>query len=408
MHQTSQHQRKPSKRRGIATLQLIVSAALVLLIFTLVIDIGFINARLAALQTLTDAAALAGATALVENAPAAEFNPLGAQSVAYLEADSETGLAYDLAMSEARFAAAEVAALNPVSGYTVQLENQTDGTVTSGWVEQVQRGRSNAFEFRATGAVNAIEVETRLPLQGLSIPTLSLLTAVGQKQLTAAAVAVWDQKIIGFRPYGTSPVPALPVMALIGPWDNLAADTTTTAGADAGSIPLELLPGGLFELTIGPVGPASAASRGTASFERVPVPGVGLQFGPEVSSTAFNEQIVEGLDREALADLEGAIRIDLGERIPLLLGPAAAQLGTSDSAFSSLIGEQRVLLTGHVAPDALTAIPTGFMAVVIVNVQVSGTEIRLKLNPVRMQTDTAIISDAAWRNPWVGKVVLVR
>lgn len=395
------------KRHGIVTLKLVLAAALLFSVVAMVVDIGLLIARTEALKTLTDSAALAGAAAI------AEIPAIGPD---VNNPDVPTPNTPEVIASEpllsiarhAHFVAAQFALANPIAGHRLRLWNRHDGSVTVGWVEHAHLGPDYLFQTQPAGPLNAVEVHARLPVDRVSALTLSLFRIAGRSHLLSTSVAVFDQKLVGFRPVGAANIPLLPLLVSLALSDlGTGTDDNDEGSADVANTDF-LLPGSNFVLI---VQPGQTAFPSQSSYQPLdPLWGVPLQFGEDGSLNEFVQQVVAGLDFNALADRGGAIVID-GDGdvdVPLQSALAAGQLDDLEAAFSQVIGEPRVLPIGLVQGGTGIGEITGFMAVVVTQVNRTDTQIQLSCSSIRMHTSTALVADAAGRNPWVGKLVLVR
>ena len=95
----------------------------------------------------------------------------------------------------------------------------SDGTVTLGWVEHAHVGPDYRFQPLPTGPFNAVRVHTHLPPAGWLSPALVLSQLVGSSQLAlrCTSVAVFDQRLVGLRPVGSTKVPMLPLIIVCQP-----------------------------------------------------------------------------------------------------------------------------------------------------------------------------------------------
>jgi hypothetical protein len=422
------HRNPAPSRHGIVTLKLVLAAGLLFSLLAMVIDLGLLIARTESLKTLTDAAALAGAAALAENMGFSDNDGRDfptAETPEVFGSESLVSIVREVHRQSARFAFA-----NPIAGHRLRLWNHVDGDVTAGWVEHAHVCPDFLFEIRPGGPLNAVEVHARLPVDHLSALSLSLFQLARRRHLHSTSVAVFDQKLVGFRPVGSANVPLLPLLVSLQ-----LSDKHTESGDDGegrhdgdGEGPHEhdgrepeqgqredehsefLLPGGNFELILQPGLVTVPHHHEHGRHPHGALWGVPLQFGTNGSIEEFSEQIIAGLDFESLTDRRGAILID-GDGdvdVPVHSGLAVGQIEILEALFSRVIGEPRVLPIGHVQGGMGIGEITDFMAVVVTGVHRSNSQIRLSLSPVRMHTSTALVADSAARNPWIGKVVLVK
>jgi hypothetical protein len=442
--------RKPlPARRGIVTLKLVLAAALLFSLVALVVDIGLLIARTDGLKTTTDAAALAGAAVLAENIGSGDEDN---DDIQVSQTPEDAGFQFlPPVVREVCRTAAQFAFDNPVSGYRLWLGNPADGRVTVGWIEHAHLGPECAFEIDPDGQMNAVRVHSRLPVNGVSALTLSFFRRAGHDRLECTSIAVFDQKLVGFRPVGSANVPLVPLLVCLdlsrrdgsgsrsgedresehSPGESDSGDDEVGIGnpsdKDSGKHAADdhdagdhdksdhdnfgaLLPGSSVELTIQPgqAGPSRHHHRGQHLAGALR--GVPLQFGEEMSLEEYADQILYGLDSESLADRGGEFLMDDsgGADVAVRDGWSPEDAENLEDLFSNLIGRPRVFAVGRIQPGGGTARVTGFLAGIITQVTHSGSEIRLSLNLMRMHTCTALVAESAARNPWIGKVMLIR
>jgi hypothetical protein len=419
----------PAPRRGFVMLKLVLVMGLMICAVALVVDIGLLIQRQQQLKSATDSAALAGVAAFVDGS-SRPFPGSGDSLNALAAAFDVTGPATPAScLALVQYEADRFARANPVGLYVLKLISQpSDGTVTLGWVEHAHVGPDYLFQPFPSGPFNAVRVHTQLPPAGWLSPAVVLSQLVGSSQLAlrSTSVAVFDQRLIGLRPVGTTKVPMLPVLIVCqpgqrtgSPWTNFGKtieseegdEGTATDDPDEGALgvcPGFAPPAQIVQVTLGGT-PTSAGQGGpNGSLPPGPLSGLILGFGDDGSLETFEEQIAAGLGMNDLVEFGGMLTAGgiAGLTVPVRNDVLPAQSQAVATALGALIGQTRILALGEVGTGSAEILD--FVAATVIDVQLVGSQIQLWLRPTRLHTATAVVMEGALRNPWIGKIVLVR
>jgi Flp pilus assembly protein TadG len=197
-------------RKGMAAPWFVAAAPVLVLLAVMAVQVANLRHRQLELHTAVEAAALAGANALLDDS---------------LLSEQPDGMAID---GRARAAAARYAAFNPVAGKPLDLDpnaqNFTDGELVLGTLDNPF---NHAFDASGVGRLdrNAVRV-------------------AGQRHgVAASATAFVDRDVVGFKiqgltslpaPAGGQAIPSVPVFPLAIPaedWDRAAGELEVTFGA---------------------------------------------------------------------------------------------------------------------------------------------------------------------------------
>jgi len=422
----------PAPRRGFVMLKLVLVMGLMICAVALVVDIGLLIQRQQQLKSATDSAALAGVAAFVDGT-SRPFSGSGDALGALAAAFDVTGPATPAScLALVQYEADRFARANPVGWYVLKLNSQpSDGTVTLGWVEHAHVGPDYLFQPLPAGPFNAVRVHTHLPPAGWLSPALVLSQFVGSSQLAlrSTSVAVFDQRLIGLRPVGTTKVPMLPFLIVCqpgqrtgSPWTNFGKTIESqesdegdegTAADDPDEGALGVCPGfappaQIVTVVLG--GTPSSAGQGApnGSLPPGPLSGLILGFGDDGSLETFEDQIAAGLGMNDLVEFGGMLTAgnSTGLTVPVRNDILPAQIQAVATALGAVIGQTRILALGEVGAGSAEILD--FVAATVIDVQIVGSQIQLWLRPTRLHTATAVVMEGALRNPWIGKIVLVR
>jgi Flp pilus assembly protein TadG len=389
-----------SRRRGAVALIALVSLVVILMLVALAVDYAGLWEARGAMENAADAAALAAAGDLVDDR-ALLANP--SVQVALIQSARADAIAF--------------AANNLVLGQPLALDpnpaNAPDGDLVFGFV-----GLAQGTGFTAAGdvsdpsnpnvlAVNAVRVlaqRTRargnpagLRLgQWLSMPSADVI---------AAATAVLDRNVIGFRSTAGQPLPVVPIALFSGPtganplaWEAQAASgpdvyqfNRTTRTFSAGSdglreVQVQLAQNGCL-LKVGVTTVVDAAAQVVGGVQPAQAPN-GIILGPGNLLTAMTfPGCGPAPDTPDAALLQAAL--------VQLQATAEARVWPLYQTFDAASGN---------------AVLTGFVAARVANVAApaAGQPISFTLQPAELATASAVTTaGAAVQNPYVCKIRLV-
>ena len=133
-----------------------------------------------------------------------------------------------------------------------------------------------------------------------------------------------------------------------------------------------------------------------------------LGFGDDGSLEVFEEQIAAGLGMSDLVETGGVLTATgiAGLTVPVRNDLLPAQNQAVAAALSAVVGQTRILALGEAGAGSAQILD--FVAATIIDAQLEGSQIHLWLRPTRLHTATALVMEGALRNPWIGKIVLVK
>jgi hypothetical protein len=412
-----------SRRRGGASVYLIVSLPVLLLAIVVALNAAYLVETRTTLQNSADAAALAAALTLVDDR-ALEGGP---------------GVMADL-MGDATAEAQAYARMNPVLDEPVIIkpnpDNDPNGDIVFGALDRPHD--KNFVVFDPTGLVaeglrfvNTVRVTARRtqehgdPAVIIGGPFLSNRPY----NVASVATATIDRDVIGFRPHGNVPVPMVPIALLSdrsqhdrqawefqverhGGEDHWRFDRVKhVAVPDARG-------DGLFEMQVRLSGKSERGGRGRQRDRQGPN-GCVLHLGV-ADAEGLAEQITSGLRPPQLQQWGGQLVLFVDNE-PLVVpgGPAdGGDAGLLMQALEQLRrdGTPRVwpLFSGF-DPESGMPVLTGFVAARVVQVGSSqaGNDLSFTVQPCALSTVTAV-TDPAWRgvggatpNRYVSKVRLI-
>lgn len=336
------------QRRAAVIVQVAVTTVALVGFAALAVDIGMLSVGRAELQRSADAAALAGARELLDDARLSSYGSM------------------DLLCQMARDSATELASLNPVLHDEMTLDAAQDiqvGYWSIGTVGPLDTGDAQAFN-----AVRTIAV--RSEARGTSVG-LTFAKALGfqRSSMAATATAAFSDKLSGFRvTSGGGNAQLLPFAVHEDAWNAL-----TNGGAGSGDnyrydkLYGEVLGGGdgINELNIYPG--AAAGQLPPGNFGTVDI-------GPSNNSTAdIARQILYGVSAEDLDTFGGELKFDENGVIHLN-GDTGISAGVKDE-LEAIKGQPRILpifRTVSGPGNNATYEVVGFAGVRIVNVKLTG------------------------------------
>ncbi len=363
------HSVRHSRRRGVSTVTLLLVTPVVLLLVGLMVYVGLLRDARGTAQHGADAAALAGARLLADDA--------------LLVPDPQR---LRQRLVQVRQAAQVVGQMNFALDERLQLDANPDndpaGDIVIGRLDRPVNGTFIAYSEDAAPAsdwpVNAVRVRVRRP------PLAEIFRGPAPPQEVAAVATAWlDRRVVGYRPLTDDPIPLMPIGLFtdhIGDNSDLW-DGQLRAGNDSWSYDWNnrrWLPGGdgipEAELFVG-----GSGSTGFAF----------LQIGAE-DFAATIRQMGEGIGRDELIRQFGAggfvLRGDNSVQVPGMVAvppPSATRQWLVEQL-------QAVATTGTprlwplLAPTSASNGPyrvVGWAGARLVNVQVLPNGLRLTLQP---------------------------
>jgi hypothetical protein len=433
-----------------SSVALLVSFTAILALVALGVDLGLLVQRHQQLKTASEAAALAAAHELFDGRLADE------------SVDREM-LARQAALS---FAAANIVSESPLK-LDANRANDPQGDVVVGWMDPPELLGRFRPRSKQQPLVNALLVRTRHSHTGRGGPLLAMGRVVGvsPRDLATESIAAVDRRLVGFRPVGCTNVPLLPLLVESTEWgtafgegDQDESDDEHDAGGNkkpaqaAGDLFTvdprtgEVVAGGdgipEIRITLGRGQGNSAGGthaggnpQGNGSDDqengkeekekekdkpgkgpKVPeeLPAWFVDFTGDELAAVLPHEVLWGL---AAADLRASGgQIDVGSQVACLSIAAAiaedVDLGEVQAALESIVGKPRVFALGRVQQggDEGAGEILGFAAGVVVESQASARSLTLLVQPIMLNSCTAVVKAQAGVEPnrWIGKVVLVR
>jgi hypothetical protein len=436
------------RRRGISTLALILSFGVIFSLIALAVDIGLLVQRQQQLKTAGEAAALAGALDLFDS-PANQPAP---QKLA-------AARAFTL-----RYAAANSFTPQPLQ-LDANLLNKPRGDIVLGSVDPLTlAGPFLPASEKTLGQVvnNAWLVRTRHSQAGGRGPILFFGSLVGvpSSDIYTESIAAVERRVVGYQPAGVAPIPMLPLLAESSLWqprdlglqsDGSPANQAPEGEGEAGSANSSSKASGQDRFFVDPSsGLVGSGSDGIPEIELVikiggqssggnssggdqkspgqqaggdfqlgrPIPSHVLQIGDSVQNSASQSagsQILNGLWTQDLLAVGGQVVVG-SQWTCLDGGPQATETDWQEiqAALHAIVGQPRLLMLGEVQSSGKpqkspkTAKVVNFSAGVVVDSLLSEGSITIRIQPVVLNSCTALVSSGTNPNPWVGKILLVR
>jgi hypothetical protein len=375
-------------RRGDTTMMTLVGLSVLLLVLAVVIDLGRMALARKQMQSLADAAALGAAGELHDQSVL--FPGRAGERMVDRLIDAPATRA-----GERGLAIAEEALKQRV------LADQTTmpkGQLRTGYLDA--DGRFVASDNQQ--GCSAVEVQMGFSTARQNSLPLFVTRWFGAQaaDVEVVSVATIDQRLVGFRPRGNSPSPVVPLVlnqeaggqgwyqqatALTNGFnDRFTAASDGLVGAGEDGIP-ELV----FRFSTQSAGDGASAWR--------------TQIGADRSS--WNQQMQSGLSAADLASHGGLL--DLQNQGQWRAAHLNASVASDEilKTLRELTGQPRVWPLGQAGQGQVKV--TGFAAGQVVECWDEGNGwIAVSIQPCTLTTDTAIVSEDAPENPWIGKVVL--
>lgn len=383
---------KPPLRRGSTTLLTLLALAVLLAVLAVVFDLGRISLARKQLQSLGDAAALAGAAELQSDSVlypgCADTREIGKLIAAPTNAAGQRALLMAQAALEERV--------------LVDQSTLPRGTVRCGVLNAEQQFVPVDDEF----GCNTVEVRIGFTAAHKNQLPLAVTRWFGARasDVETQSIATIDGRLVGFQVAGDSPAPLMPLVVEqdedAGWWQQAATPTSAAFNdrwqrADDGTFVAgsDGIPELLFRL--GRKDEASGSTAWAAS------------FGAGDSSESVLRQTRDGFRASDLAGLDG--RLELTDDQPTYLQPLTLGTPTKKAlveCLQAIAGEPRVWLLGGPDPQQGLQV-TGFAAGQLVQCWDEGEAgVVVLVQPCVMQTSSALVSDDAPQNPWIAKISL--
>jgi hypothetical protein len=419
------HYHPAAKRRGAASIYLILSLPVLLLAIVVALNAGYLVETRTTLQNSGDAASLAAALTLVDDRVLVD----GAAAMPDL-------------LAEATAEAQKYAQLNPVLDKPVIIKpnptNDPEGDIVFGALERPRDSNFVVFDPAGPGAedlglINTVRIRARRtrahgdPAVVVGGPFLSLRPF----DVVNIATATIDRDVIGFRPHGRVPIPMVPIALLSDP-----------AGSDSSSWELQVEEhggddhwrfdrerhvavldergDGLFEMKVRFGARAGQGAGGASSRARRKPNACVLQIGvADLQGVA--EQVTMGITPQQLQQFGGELVL-FKDNKPLVVPGGFAPGGEGEQQLLEALEQLRQDGTPRVWPlfstfDPESGMPvvTGFVAARVVQVGSGqgGNDLSFAVQPCAMSTVTAVTDPAlrgvggATPNRYVCKVRLI-
>jgi hypothetical protein len=462
-------ERRAHARRGISTLALILGFAFIVSCLALAVDVGLLVQRHQQLKTASEASALAGALQLFDGLPVQldEDEKLAEARLAALHfaaANSFNETKLQLNANPANHVRGDVLAgqIDPLtlgSPFIPARERREEELFAT----RPPDAPHEAFPL------NALLVRTRHSQAGGRGPILFFGSLVGvpSSDIYTESIAAVERRIVGYRPVGVAPVPMLPLVCLTQRWDvqdlrlsdSKADDSPGEAGEadrkkseldqysyDARTGLVEQGADGVPEIELvmqtgskNGQGPGENQGQGqshqqgggpTASPKFKlgrPIQFEVVTFGAaDPDADALVRQVLLGLGALDLASQGGQVVLGSELETPPKFSTDAQDL---QAVLDQIIGQPRLLLLGEQAKAGQpqndvdkeagdrpnqgvgkrgSVAVSDFAAGVVVCSLLGEGSITIRIQPVVLNSCTAMPDGGLEPNPWIGKVVLVR
>lgn len=371
---------RDQNRRGVVIPLVALLMTLLLGMVAFTVDLGYLTKTRQELQTSADAAALAGATQLLNR------NLLiGDYSAAFV-------------ISDAQFQAKKFANLNAAANVPIQLSsnatNSVAGDMVCGYLANPRD--PNCVLTTTTTPFNAVKVIARRDSQANGSLNLffARVLGTGTADLTASATAVYAGNVQGFKISAAGPPTCklLPFALDINTWnacvagsgpDNFQYDPDTQAVSN-GSDHIE-------EVLLYPYKNITAGNFGT------------VNLGQTNNSTAIlNRQILDGPNAADMANMGGQIALGADGTLTLIGNPGLS--AAIKAALQEIIGEPRIIpLYSSVALTGANTQYTivGFAGIVIEKATLTGLHKGVVIQPEFVEDSTAFTGTSTTSSKFV-------
>jgi len=381
--------RHDSRRRGASAVVVAISLSMLLGFGALAVDMGMLYNVRGDLQRTADAAALAGAIALMDN-------------------DRLKGSAeLQAVVAASRTQAATFASRNAVYGLPTPSLGVNDAS--TGYLSD-PTSATEALSFADSSLFNAVRVRVRRDATSNGPVELMFARIFGENTtgLKADATAAFMDGINGFRVTpGTGNAGLLPITLKTTAWNNLL-DETFTSGDNYSYNPntgqVTSGPDGILELNLFPGGGASSLPPG--NFGTVDI------GSPNNSTADISRQILEGVSAEDLAYFGGELKLGPTGELPLNGETGLSAAIASD--LTAIVGQARTIpLFSTVSGPGNNANFTivGFAGIRIMYVKLTGAMSgkRVMVQPALVVDDSALAGPSTGSSYYVYQPVrLVR
>ncbi len=371
----------------------------------LVFDRLWLDAARVELRTAAEAAALAAAARLTDD-------------------DQLRGITdWPALLESARENAARVAAENHVAGHSVELDRSAGGDVRFGVVtDDANTGRAVFLETEydpTTVVVTAQAVHSRR--NGVAL-FFCKLTGISTGNVIGRAGVTIDNAVVGVRPFGGVPVPALPLGILAADPEGLREDTwrqqitqqqgTDRFGFDDQEQRVTQGPDGIREITLTFAAAGNTDSAGNVEAAHSSSNCCLLNMGNGLTEQGVRRQIFDGWSQDELEGFGGQFVID-GAAVPV--ESASSPTASLWADFERNIGRPRICVLYQIVPrsdreNAEHVLATELVAGRILSIDGDDTgAVRIVFQPTVITTRTAVLSDAtnnSVENPYLYKLHL--
>jgi len=424
------------QRRGLSTPLLLMGVMSALLFIVMVIDLAQLSLQRRQMQNAADATARAAVPELMDRRWLYLGGPNDHAKIAMLEQMPGRQTAAAIAQAQ------QFARNNRVAEQVVELP--ADG-VFVGYVDDPTSANPVMHPPGEHRACNSIGIEMTRSKLGGNPPILWLArqTGLDEIDIVVRSQACVDTRIHGFQALEHVHVPIVPLGLFKHPEEGETAAQSGGGNPGDGSsddLPAQLWwakgpkdmftvhpvtgevlrrPDGIYEMTFrlpadpGPQGGGSGSDEGNGQARRCAM--IGFR-SLHLSVEQFARLAIEGAGQHDLSAFGG--RLTLGDDPPALVPADFALPPREASALCQLFFSRELLGRARIWPvvaDCSSAVgaPTvgiiGFVAGCVVDcVMDRDGSLLVVIQPCVMQTPTALTGEVAQRNPWIGKLLLVR
>lgn len=403
-HRVTRNHRRLA-RRGVAVAVLLCSLVVIVGLIGVAWNVSMLSYSHRQLCTGCEAAALAGASELLD------------EDVLFGQRD----LSNDVPVAQE--AAAQWAHDNTAAGQPIVLKpnpkNNPAGDVVVGWVPYPTLPRQQFRPWHGKGQANSVLVSAQRTKARNNPVALwcGQLFGIPGAEVSCSAQASIDYHIYGFRPTTMATVPVLPLTVEYKFWREKA--TGSTSGGSKDNFIVDRRTGsisqgedGIAEVELR----ANLSGSSSSKDEEQPTPGklLGLTIPPSAGNndSLRQQQALRGLSRADLAEMGGEFSLDRNGQLVL---PAVDQLGSQwVEVLSSIQGQTRVLplAVSTDLSESTTCTLTDFGAAVVLGawIDTAGDKPQLVMlvQPTVMIASSALVANDAQENLWIAKLMLTQ
>jgi hypothetical protein len=384
----------PGGRRGAMTLLLLFMLVVLTGIGSLALNLAWLRCHRIQLHKACEAAALAGASQLLDPSPSDTSHAASAAAAARVA----------LATRQARtfFAPNTLATLRT---------DGPDGDVIAGWCADPTSPGAAVARWTGPGPVNSLTVRgARRRSSGQAVIVwFGSFFGVSNAEPADAARASMDQRIAGFHPLSYVNVPMVPLLVFsTNQWPSAAVGTAEGSqdnySVDSRTETVSPAQDGVGEITLQIPLAGSSLPAGQHGGCWLSLPSGTTDF------SLLGRQVSGGLGPSDLAGVGGEFVLGQDGRLPLLAAPRpdAGQAAALQTALLAIRGRKRIWPVGDLAAggDAPSCRVTGFVAGCVVDCRLDDDCLAVVIQSCTMQTCTGVLRNETARNPWIGKLIL--